>query len=206
LGCDVVFSADPPSPERVSADAIVRALLDAGDHRKACEAAYSVYGDEIGSFVRALLRSDDAAAEVCAQVWEDVWRGLPAFRAEATFRTWLYTIARHACSRFRTRNPEARQRPLSEARTSQLVYVERTRPTPTEARRHRFALLRSELSDDDRALLFLRVDRGLAWEDVARVLYTNDHDDALARHATVLRKRFERIKERLRARLREQEP
>ena len=50
--------------------------------------------------------------------------------------------------------------------------------------------LREELSADEQTVLILRVDRGLSWNEVAEVM---DVD------AASVRKRFERIKEKLRA-------
>jgi RNA polymerase sigma-70 factor, ECF subfamily len=59
--------------------------------------------------------------------------------------------------------------------------------------------LRESLEPDDRTLLILRIDRKLAWEDIARVLIgDNDADESeVRRRSATLRKRFERVKERL---------
>jgi len=50
-------------------------------------------------------------------------------------------------------------------------------------------------------LLVLRVDKGLAWNDLARVMYAEDgpllDDEGLKREAARLRKRFQHVKERL---------
>jgi RNA polymerase sigma-70 factor (ECF subfamily) len=73
----------------------------------------------------------------------------------------------------------------------------------------RVRALREQLTPEERELLVLRVDRGLDWREIARVLREQssrssegapvDDDDAeLARDAAALRKRFERTKARLR--------
>jgi RNA polymerase sigma-70 factor (ECF subfamily) len=57
------------------------------------------------------------------------------------------------------------------------------------------------LSPEDRELLVLRVDRGLAWNDLARVLSEEDGEldgPAITREAARLRKRFQVLKDRLR--------
>ena len=76
---------------------------------------------------------------------------------------------------------------------------------PQAERDSRFALvaLRDGLPDEDRMLLVLRVDRGLAWNDLARILSEEEGDRAtddasLAKEAARLRKRFQLVKERLR--------
>jgi RNA polymerase sigma-70 factor (ECF subfamily) len=68
--------------------------------------------------------------------------------------------------------------------------------------RRRVAALRADLDPDDRQLLLLRVNRGLAWDEVARVLLDDEEAtaEAIARKAASLRKRFERLKASLRER------
>jgi RNA polymerase sigma-70 factor (ECF subfamily) len=64
------------------------------------------------------------------------------------------------------------------------------------------ARLRDELSPEDKMLLILRVDRGLAWDDLARVSLAveNPHPSDLQRESARLRKRFQLVKARLRER------
>lgn len=71
-------------------------------------------------------------------------------------------------------------------------------------RRSRFAALRESLAPEEQALLVLRVDRGLAWNDLARVLHEGGgalgeplEADELRREAARLRKRFQLLEERL---------
>jgi RNA polymerase sigma-70 factor, ECF subfamily len=74
----------------------------------------------------------------------------------------------------------------------------------TEVKEH-VRRLREALPDTDRLLLILRVDREMSWRDLARVvLGGNPSPDELEREAVRLRKRFQLVKERLRAGLREQ--
>ena len=66
-----------------------------------------------------------------------------------------------------------------------------------------FAAIRAMLDDNDRTLLILRVDRAMSWNDVARVMLEegeDDSDDAVGRAAARLRKRFQSVKETIRAR------
>jgi RNA polymerase sigma-70 factor, ECF subfamily len=60
--------------------------------------------------------------------------------------------------------------------------------------------LRAALDPEEQALLILRVDKGLAWEDVAEVLRADGEPVALA----ALRMRFEQLKEKLKRLAREQ--
>jgi RNA polymerase sigma-70 factor (ECF subfamily) len=132
-----------------------------------------------------------------------VWRGLPKFAWAASARTWTYAIARQASLRWR-RDAKGRVRrnvPLT-GEASRLVAEVRTRTVTflRTDRRDALTRLRDELPPEDRELLVLRVDRDLAWNDLARVLAEDEGepDEAtLKREAARLRKRFQLVKEKL---------
>ena len=67
--------------------------------------------------------------------------------------------------------------------------------------RDRFAEIRASLPPEDRALLLLRIDRKLAWNDLALVMQDGEAapltGDELKRAAARLRKRFQILKEKL---------
>jgi RNA polymerase sigma-70 factor (ECF subfamily) len=63
----------------------------------------------------------------------------------------------------------------------------------------RFARIRETLPREDQELLVLRVDKQLAWDDLARVFCDEaPSGEALKRESARLRKRFQSIKDRLR--------
>ena len=185
------------------AAARVLALRDQGKHDDAFVLALERFGDEIGGFLAARLYDADRAADAFALFAEDVWRGLPGFRGEASLRTWLYVIARRAAARVvRERARAARDVPLSQAGAVERMVAElrsattRWRRTDVKDRLH---LLRARLSEEERELLVLRVDRSLSWEEIAGVLEEDGGDEpARKRRRSALRKRFERLKERIR--------
>ena len=74
----------------------------------------------------------------------------------------------------------------------------RTEPRLRTEVKDGFRALRDVLEPDDRELLVLRVDRGLAWEDVARVMLAE-----LRTECARLRKRYQLLKDDLRRRARE---
>jgi len=66
--------------------------------------------------------------------------------------------------------------------------------------------LRQSLDPEDQALLILRIDRRLAWNEIGAVMLGPDearNDAAVARRAASLRKRFERVKDDLKRLARE---
>jgi RNA polymerase sigma-70 factor, ECF subfamily len=192
--------------EREELERAIRARCTDGDLVGAATIAVRGYGDEIFGFLAALHRSEDDASEVFARFSERLWKGLGGFGWQSSFRTWAYAIARNESLYYR-RGEGLRARrdaPLpegsglsevaAEVRSRTLSYL-RTEP------RSRIGALRDSLPPDDRALLVLRIDRQLAWIDLARVLHEAEGPldaDALKREGARLRKRFQLVKDRLR--------
>ena len=162
------------------------------------------YGAELYGFLVSFLGNESDAADVFSQVGEDLWKGLPSFKLACSVRTWLYLLARHAAARFR-RSPWNRR--TGDSRLEGLVELARTRTQPwlrTDVK-DRFKAMRDALDPDDRSLLVLRVDRGLSWEEVARVMLGEEtaSDAELSRETDRLRKRYQLLKDDLRRRARE---
>jgi RNA polymerase sigma-70 factor, ECF subfamily len=178
----------------------VRRLCVAGEYDEATAAALRTYGNEVLRFLCALQRSEADASEAFSVFAEDLWRSMKGFAWECSLRTWAYTLARRASFRTRRRNARAGRAVRSSAGLSKLVQEVRTE-TLTYLRtekKTRLRALRESLPEEDQALLVLRVDRGLAWDELARVLSEEDADpETLKREAARLRKRFQLVKDRL---------
>lgn len=181
----------------------VRACLAAGDVDGATTLVVQGYGPQILGYLTAMTRVEADARDAFSQFCEDLWRGLAGFRWRSSLRTWSYTLARNALHRQRAAAP---QRHGPHVGLSELgSVVDRARTTTLEsmrtAARSRFAEIRDRLDPDDRTLLILRVDRRMAWRDIAEVLGEDPEPAAIKRRCVALRKRFERLKESLRAQL-----
>jgi len=193
--------------DREALEVELRARFEAGAFSDVTAGIVRGYGPEILRFLVTTMRDQANAEDAFSSFCEHVLRGLPAFQARSSFRTWAYVIARN----------EARQLELARGRRgrrevvvpedfaiSAIAEVVRTETAAflrTE-KKTRFAQLRDALPEEDRALLLLRIDRGLEWPDIARILL-GDGDSAepdaseLKRRAARLRKRFQSLKERL---------
>jgi RNA polymerase sigma-70 factor, ECF subfamily len=182
----------------------IRAHCDGGDYRSATTALLEAYGPQILGFLKSRLHQEAAADEVFSMFCEDVWRGIPSFAWRCSARTWVYTIARHAELRYRAapdRRP-ARNLPLSSV--PELVQVaDRVRTTTLPHLRSetkdRFRALRGRLTEEEQTILVLRVDKGMAWTDIACVLRDGQPTDEPPdpREPARLRKRFQLVKEKL---------
>ena len=196
-----------PPPAAAELDDAVRAACQRGAPGEGSAMILRALGREIGAYLGSIVRSGaDDVAETFSMWCEDLVRGLPGFRFGASVRTWAYTLARHAAVR-RARGDRRRGRRLelpgeladlaAAARTATVEYL-RTQV------KDRLAEVRASLSDEERELLYLRVDRQLPWREIARILAQDEaalEAAALQRREQALRKRFETLKRRLKDRL-----
>ena len=189
--------------QRDDLEARLRDLHARGDLEGAATAALKGYGSEIFGFLVAMHRDEEDAAEAFSSFGEDLWRGLPGFGWKSSFRTWAYTLARHAAFRQKKGDRRRAKRGIALDECPSLSAVEEqirsaTMPFLRTEVKDRFAVLRDALPPDDRSLLILRVDKKLAWLDLARITLGDEADDeAIKRESARLRKRFQLVKERL---------
>lgn len=174
-------------------EARVYALLDAGDTDGAASAAIEAHGHAVYAYVCRLLRGDDAL-DVFSQWAEDLWRGLSGFRRECRLRSWSFKLAYHAAARFRRDPYRARRERLPSSAASRLaVSVAQSSLMAPGGRREQLRKLAETLDPEEQSLLFLRLDRELSWDECADIL----SGDGTAVTPVALRKRYERLKEKL---------
>ncbi|MDC0746441.1 RNA polymerase sigma factor [Polyangium mundeleinium] len=184
------------SAERSEFEAQMHSLFRAGEFRQVVTGTLQAYGPEIFGFLLAIVSSEHDAADIFGDFSFDLWAGITVFEWRCSLRTWVYTLARHQLGRFdRTQKRERRhlrRTPMTDiAEILQLAaqLSSETLPHLKSEAKSAFVLLRERLDPEDQMLLILRVDRDLAWTDVASVMGGVS--------AAALRKRFERLKERL---------
>ena len=52
------------------------------------------YGSTVTNLCRRMIRDRELAEDTAQEIWFEVLKGLPSFRGESSFSTWLYTVAR----------------------------------------------------------------------------------------------------------------
>jgi RNA polymerase sigma-70 factor (ECF subfamily) len=184
----------------VTAEEQIRERLAAGDHRGAATEAIQRLGPQVLGYLRSILRNEMDAADAFGVFAEDLWKGIGSFRGESTFKTWAYRVAWHAAAAMQDQGWKRLVRRFEPGEASRLAEDVRTR-TVVRDERQRLALerLRAALTPEEQTLLHLRLDQEMEWTEVAEVLSAAG---AEVTPATV-RKRYERLKERLAALLRE---
>jgi RNA polymerase sigma-70 factor (ECF subfamily) len=176
-------------------DAQVAALLDRQDWSAAATVILRAHGPEILRYLRGVLRDEAQASEVFSEASERIWASLPSFRRESSARTWAYRLAWCAAVDHRRRAGRRREDRLSTTEISKIVQEvhERTPSFLKTDAKAKLAAIRESLEPEERSLLLLRVDSGLPWREVAKVMA----DGGEPLDAAALRKRFERLRKKL---------
>lgn len=172
-----------------------RALCDAGRHREAATGIIREYTPAIARYLSALLRDEEDAADARSMWAENLWKGLEGFRWESSLRVWAYRLAQNAAAKLRDEAWRKRGRRLRTTEASVLAEeAHRSSMMLHEARARKVNQLREKLEPEEQALLHLRLDQELSWKEIADVV-TSPGEEPVP--DATLRKRFERIKEKL---------
>jgi RNA polymerase sigma-70 factor (ECF subfamily) len=110
------------------------------------------------------------AEEVAQEAFVAAWKGLPAFRGESKFSSWLYQLTTNACLDLLRREKRHRAAvPLDEQAE---LSGEDTPPRAAENAELRDTLQAAlqELSDDHRQIFLLRQMRQLSYDEIGALL------------------------------------
>lgn len=188
--------------ERSALETELCRLCERGEYERAATRAIEGYGPELLGYLHAMAPTTADAEDLYADLCERMWTHLPGFRWQSSFRTWAYTVARNLLrSDLRVRRA---RKVISLSTSAEEKLAEQIRTTTAlhlkSASKSRLEQVRQSLEPDDRTLLILRVDRKLPWQEVARVFADEEisSPQELTRVTASLRKRFERLKDKLR--------
>lgn len=125
------------------------------------------YQGPLYGYLCRMCRNPDTAEELVQIALTKAWTGLAGFRAESSFKTWLFRIATNCCLNELTRN-----RPL-EPLTDREPSPERWEPVQAFRNRDDFERVNralAELPTDQRSALLLSVYEDMPYAEIARVL------------------------------------
>jgi RNA polymerase sigma-70 factor (ECF subfamily) len=171
------------------AEAVTRGDFDAG-----ATALIDGYGPQVLGFLRAVVRDPEEADDAFALFAENAWKGLARWEMRSSARAWAYRVAWNAASR-QFRDPWRRRRKRLPASVASKLAAAVTSTSGRDVDRQHGTLeaLRARLTQEEQSLLVLRIDRDLSWHEVAVALGVPED----AAGCAALRKRFERLKEKL---------
>ncbi len=121
-----------------------------------------------------MVQDYEDASEVTQEAFVAAWQGLPSFRGEARFATWLYRIAYHCC--LRQLEQRKRGRDLQAVIQAEQILDEMDKEQRVEdilARRDLQAVVREQMEQlpaNYRVVLILRHLQEMTYEEMAAVL------------------------------------
>ncbi|MEB3198338.1 MAG: sigma-70 family RNA polymerase sigma factor [Candidatus Sericytochromatia bacterium] len=152
----------------------------AGDG-KAMEALFRRHQAAIHQLVYRMLHGAPETEDLVQDVFLKAFRGLPDFKGQSSFKTWLYQIATHHCLNHLARAErrfvhESLETPAEDPSATPLgERLPASSPGPEEAvaqaeLRSRIEAAIAQLAPDYRAVLVLRDIQDLSYEEIAETL------------------------------------
>ena len=132
------------------------------------------YQHKVYHLALRMCGSADEAADIAQEAFLAAWRGLPSFRGDSGFATWLYRLTSNAAIDYLRRQKKERGDMSLDDEDLGLDAVD-TGPGPQDAAertevRSVVAAGLQELSEGHRQVLVLREIQGLSYEEIADVL------------------------------------
>ena len=151
---------------------LVRAA--AGGDTEAFARLVRTYENKIYSLAFRMCGSADDASDIAQEAFLAAWRGLPSFRGDSGFATWLYRLTSNVAIDYLRRQKKQRGNMSLDDEELGLDAVD-TGPGPQDAAertevRSVVAAGLQELSEGHRQVLVLREIQGLSYEEIADVL------------------------------------
>jgi RNA polymerase sigma-70 factor (ECF subfamily) len=174
-------------------DALERRILEllaTGDRAGAATVATRGYGPQILGYLQAVLRSADEGVAAFSLFCQKAWFSIGQQRS--TIKAWAYSLAWQVALRFADGSQPALESTPAERLAREVCSL--TAPHLRTASRDRVGALQAALDPAEQTLLILRIDRGLSWREIGEVLADGGEEVS----EPELRKRFERVKARLR--------
>jgi len=165
-------------------DTHIRELLERGELAGAVSALLDAHGADVFGFVLGVLDNARRARVAYAGVAKHVSTELEHFQWKCSPKVWLYSLAHRELAGRRTHVEPDETKRVAAGEIRRLLGV--------------IEAVRSGLTEEERELLILRLDRQLDWHTLAIIqLGETATETAIAQEARGLRERIEGLLERL---------
>lgn len=156
----------------MTAEELVRAA--AKGNTLAFEELVRLHEKKVYALALRMCGNSEDAADVAQEAFLSAWRGLPSFRGEAGFSTWLYRLTSNAAIDQLRKGKRQREEASLDDGDLPLDVPDR-QPGPQEAvesaeLQRAVADGLRELSEDHRQILLLREYQGLSYDEIAQAL------------------------------------
>ena len=144
--------------------------------QSAFEQLVKLYEKRVLALTTRMCKNPADAEEAAQEAFLSAWQGLPFFRGDASFSTWLYRLASNACVDL-LRREGRRQNAAGPSLNDEEARVEVRDPAPSPQERAEQAELREQieaglqaLTPDHRQVLILREMHQLSYDEIAETL------------------------------------
>ncbi|MBR1781282.1 MAG: sigma-70 family RNA polymerase sigma factor [Oscillospiraceae bacterium] len=131
------------------------------------------YQAQVYTLARRMVSSPQDAEDVAQEAFLNAWRGLPRFRMDAKFSTWLYRLTVNAASDLLRRRQRTQETPLDDEDSALQLPDPAPGPEEQAQQRQRRAALQqgiNALSENHRKILLLRVVSDLDYAQIGEIL------------------------------------
>ncbi len=151
--------------------------LAAGGDTAAFEQLVAAYEKAVYSLALRMVGNAEDAMDLSQEAFLKAWRGLGAYRSDASFSTWLYRLTSNVCIDFLRRQKRQKVVPLQYEDDEEQRELSLPDPSPgpeaqamarLERRQVEEAL--AQLEPEYRQALLLRVMEGRAYGEIAEIL------------------------------------
>ena len=144
--------------------------------QSAFEQLVKLYEKRVLALTTRMCKNPADAEEAAQEAFLSAWQGLPFFRGESSFSTWLYRLASNACVDL-LRREGRRQSAAGPSLNDEEVQLEVPDTAPSPQERAEQAELREQieaglqaLTPDHRQVLILREMHQLSYDEISQVL------------------------------------
>lgn len=145
-------------------------------NREAFSTLMELYQGKIYNLALRMIGSPEDAADLCQEIFLNAWRGLPSFRGDSSFFTWLCRLANNACLDHLRREKKRRYlesgASLDDEENGLSAVLPDRAPTPQQRleereRQDAVRMALEQLTGEHRQVLVLREVMGLSYAEIA---------------------------------------
>ena len=144
--------------------------------QSAFEQLVKLYEKQVLALTTRMCKNPADAEEAAQEAFLSAWQGLPFFRGDASFSTWLYRLASNACVDL-LRQEGRRQSAAGPSLNDEEARVDVPDPAPSPQEQAERSELREQieaglqaLTPDHRQVLILREMHQLSYDEIAQTL------------------------------------
>ena len=133
------------------------------------------YQDRVYGLCLRMVSDREDAQDLAQEAFVRAWRGLKFYKHEAAFSTWLYRLTSNVCIDFLRQKKRRSALSLTSAEEEEQIDIPDPSPQPEELvmqqqRKEAVAEAMSQLEDEFRLVLTLRVVQERSYEEIAEIM------------------------------------